>query len=154
MKLLGAEVLFLTHAAGGMNPERGDIVNVSSLKFSQDDTLDKEIVAQQQAMTYNMVDMFFTKIAPLVVLLILGLVALHTFANIMKRSAVEAQKYVEEVEYVDPFIAMHETEAEVEQEQDNNLFNVVIEKKKNDITEAIAQDPAEAARLLTTYIRE
>ena len=29
-----------------------------------------------------------------------------------------------------------------------------IERKKNDITEAIAQDPAEAARLLTTYIRE
>ena len=44
-------------------------------------------------------------------------------------------------------------EIEIEDPQDN-VFNVVIERKKSDITDAITQDPAEAARLLTTYIRE
>ena len=147
------EIENLVMAAGGMNPERGDVVNVSSLKFTQEEVKTLDEAQQQQAMTYNIIDMLLTKVAPLVVLLVLGLVALQTFANIMKRSSVEPQRYVEEVEYVDPFIAMQEAEVEIPQEEEN-IFNVVVERKKNDITEAITQDPAEAARLLTTYIRE
>lgn len=147
------EIENLVMAAGGMNPERGDVVNVSSLKFTQEETVTLDEAQQKQAMTYNIIDMLLTKVAPLVVLLVLGLVALQTFASIMKRSSVEPQRYVEEVEYVDPFLAMQEAEVEIPKEEEN-IFNVVVERKKNDITEAITQDPAEAARLLTTYIRE
>ncbi len=149
------EIENLVAAAAGMDLERGDMVNISSLKFTNDEDKQEDAQAQQSSMTYNIIELIFTKIAPLVILLILGLVALNTFATVLKRPETARGGRDEEEDYgIDPFLALQDAqEIELEDPQDN-VFNVIVERKKSDITDAIAQDPAEAARLLTTYIRE
>ncbi len=149
------EIENLVAAAAGMDLERGDMVNISSLKFTNEIDKQEDTKAQQDSMVYNIVELIFTKIAPLVILLILGLVALNTFATVLKRPEVARSYRDEEEDYgIDPFLALQDAqEIELEEPQEN-VFNVVVERKKSDITDAIAQDPAEAARLLTTYIRE
>ena len=154
------EIETLVQAAAGMDPERGDVVTVTSLKFSSDATpLEEQKEAEQKAMTANLVDFFFTKIAPLLVFFVLGIVALNTISSILKRPESAGRDLVEEVDYgPDPFLIMHQEQQQQAQQfesgPDPNAFNVIAEKKKNDITEAILQDPEEAARVLTTYIRE
>lgn len=149
------EIENLVAAAAGMDLERGDMVNISSLKFTNEEDKQEDAQAQQSSMTYNIVELIFTKIAPLVILLVLGLVALNTFATVLKRPETARGNRDEEEDYgIDPFLALQDAqEIELEDPQDN-VFNVIVERKKSDITDAIAQDPAEAARLLTTYIRE
>ena len=149
------EIENLVAAAAGMDLERGDMINISSLKFTNEVDKQEDTKAQQDSMTYNIIELIFTKIAPLVILLILGLVALNTFATVLKRPEVARSYRDEEEDYgIDPFLALQDAqEIELEEPQEN-VFNVVVERKKSDITDAIAQDPAEAARLLTTYIRE
>lgn len=149
------EIENLVAAAAGMDLERGDMVNISSLKFTNEEDKQEDTQAQQSSMTYNIVELIFTKIAPLVILLVLGLVALNTFATVLKRPETARGNRDEEEDYgIDPFLALQDAqEIELEDPQDN-VFNVIVERKKSDITDAIAQDPAEAARLLTTYIRE
>ena len=149
------EIENLVAAAAGMDLERGDMVNISSLRFTNEADKEEDTKAQQDSMVYNIIELIFTKIAPLVILLILGLVALNTFATVLKRPEVARSYRDEEEDYgIDPFLALQDAqEIEIEDPQDN-VFNVVIERKKSDITDAITQDPAEAARLLTTYIRE
>lgn len=150
------EIENLVEAAAGMNIERGDMINVSSLKFSAEETPTDELeVIEKQAMTASIVDFFFSKVAPLVVLLVLGLVALSTFGNVMKRPSGGTRHYIEEADHgVDPFLAMQDAQLADVEANVNTGFNVVIEKKKNDITDAVTSDPEEAARLLTSYIRD
>jgi len=153
------EIETLVQAAAGMNPDRGDVINVTSLKFSSDATpLDEQKEAEQKALTANLVDFFFTKIAPLLVFFILGIVALNTISSILRRPESSGHKdLIEEVDYgPDPFLMMQEQQMprELDEITGPSAFNIIIEKKKGDITEAILQDPGDAARLLTTYIRE
>lgn len=151
------EIETLVQAAAGMDSERGDVVTVTSLKFSSDATpLEEQKKAEKEAATTYLVDLFLTKIAPLLVLLVLGIVALNTIGNILKRPGSGYNDLVEEIDYgPDPFLVMQEHQAaQVDDLPQISAFNTIIERKKSDITEAIIQDPEEAARVLTSYIRE
>lgn len=149
------EIQSLVEAAAGMDLSRGDIINVTSLKFSQGEDSNSILAdAEKEAKSDRMLDIIFRQIAPLVVFLILGLVALSTISSIMKRTmaAAPTQRPLDDFGY-DPnsFLPAKDDDFEIEAEP---LFDNVVEKKKNEIVDLITTDPADAARLLTSYMRE
>lgn len=151
-----SEIESLVQAAAGMSIERGDMVNVTSLKFTSDETpAEEQKNIEKQMLTTNILEFFFTKVAPLLVFLILGLVALSTIGKLLNRPEGYRQSFVEEIDYgPDPFLLMQEAQAADAEPVNPNAFNVIVDKKKNDITDAILNDPEEAARVLTSYIRD
>lgn len=151
------EIKSLVAAAAGMDLSRGDMINVSSLKFTQSENLEDAaaLAADKQAMTANILDIVFKQIAPLLVFLVLGLVALSTIGSALKRPTAVASSLNQEESMFDPYMfvpdRLHEDHLTLEPEP---MFDNVIEKKKNEITDVISSDPADAARLLTSYMRD
>ena len=80
------EIENLVIAATGMDKARGDIVNVTSLKFTGIDNSEEleQDKAAQQAMTMEILTFIFKNVSPVFIILILGLIALHNFGNIFK----------------------------------------------------------------------
>jgi flagellar M-ring protein FliF len=145
------EIQNLVAAASGLNFERGDLVNVTSLKFTgitDEEALLKE--ATQDALIAHILDIVFKQIAPLLVFLILGLVALGTIRSIFKKEEKPETTVGYELDMLDPYI-LPEIEEPLEPEP---IFDPTVEKKKNDITSFVQTDPQDAARLITSYIKD
>lgn len=152
----------LVAAAAGMDPNRGDVVNVSSLKFMGIDNEEK--LQSQSEQKYERVmeilNFVFTNIAPLAIVLILGLIALSTFSSVLKRPDSQKQQYQEEPQFAgfDPYLALGSNDmgSEYMDHSDSTepVFTSVVDKKRGEIAETIMGDPQDAARLITSYIRE
>ena len=77
----------LVIAAAGMDVTRGDVVNVSSLKFMGIDKAEQlqTLNEEKYAKIMEMLGFIFTNVAPLLIVLVLGLVVLPTFSSIFKK---------------------------------------------------------------------
>jgi len=107
------------------------------------------------------VDYVTTKLGPLFVVLILGLVALFVIKDLMskagkvygKEDTYNAQKIIEptlpEIKDDIPDIILSESLPTIEAHLDPEL-----EKTRTELNETIMADPAEAARILTSFIRD
>lgn len=153
----------LVIAAAGMDISRGDVVNVSSLKFMGIDKAEQLQTQNEQkyAKAMEILEFLFTNVAPLLIVLILGLVALSTFSSIFKKQELAKAQYPEENQYggFDPYLIMGNSDNpdgeyieqgdSIEAKQNSDL-----DKKRAEITSIIMNDPQDAARLLTSYMKE
>ena len=154
------EIKSLVYAAAGMDAERGDIVNVSSLKFmgidkSEEIKQDKE---QQRAMILEILTFIFKNVAPVVIIVILGLMALNNFGNIFKNKPGEDELNKENQEAepaYDPYLMLQQNQTNTEDfYQPEIQFTSAVDRKKNEIINSILGNPEEAARVITSYIKE
>ena len=153
----------LVIAAAGMDVARGDVVNVSSLKFMGIDKAEQlqTLNEERYAKIMEMMEFIFSNVAPLIVVLVLGILGLTTFSSIFKKPEPPKPVYQEENQFngFDPYIMMGnndnvDTNYLEQADDDEPVFTSVVDKKRAEITDIIMSDPQDAARLLTSYIKE
>lgn len=149
------EIRNLVQSASGVNFERGDVISVSGLQF-EGANIDKKTTdaINKQYQQEQIVDTIITSVIPLFIVFILGLFALLVLrgfvsrlpkARIEKHSQEEitSKPVEEEVSETAPKIQFNPREIQSQKEQNINELN-----------EAILSSPEDAAKLLTSYIRE
>lgn len=153
----------LVIAAAGMDISRGDVVNVSSLKFMGIDKAEQlqTLNEERYAKIMEMMEFVFSNVAPLIVVLVLGILGLTTFSSIFKKPEPPKPVYQEDNQFsgFDPYLMMGNNDDVganyLEQPEDEQpVFTSVIDRKRSEITDIILSDPQDAARLLTSYIKE
>ena len=146
----------LVIAAAGMDVARGDVVNVSSLKFMGIDKAEQlqTLNEERYAKIMEMMEFIFSNVAPLIVVLVLGILGLTTFSSIFKKPEPPKPVYQEENQFngFDPYIMMGnndnvDTNYLEQAEDDEPVFTSVVDKKRAEITDIIMSDPQDAARL-------
>ncbi len=154
------ELQNLVLSAAGANYERGDVITVSSLQFeSLADDQKKQEVIEKEIKTKATVDYVTKDLGPLIVVLILGLAALFIIRGLMGKMGrtVEVadvhQKVFEpqlpQITEEVPEITLQETLPKIEANIDPEL-----ERARMELNDTIMADPAEAARLLVSYIKD
>ena len=154
----------LVIAAAGMDIARGDVVNVSSLKFMGIDKAEQLQTLNQERYSkiMEMLEFIFSNVAPLLVVLVLGILGLTTFSSIFKKPAPPKPVVQEDNQYnnaFDPYLLMGNGDSIDggfldQNESDEPTFTSIVDKKRAEITDIIMGDPQDAARLLTSYIKE
>ncbi len=154
----------LVVSASGVDANRGDAVTISSLQFSG---LAEEQAAQanldKEVKSASALKMWLNEIAPMLVILILGLAAIFTFKSLFKGVGSSAVAYLpqedmgggaeyehypsikDELGDLSDIESLPQLEAKLDPE---------LERIKNDLNETILNDTAEATRLLISYIRD
>lgn len=151
------ELKELVLSAAGIDYERGDVISVSGLQF-EGATIDKK-ANDELAKQYQQEQMIYTltsSVIPLIVVLVLGCFALFILKGFISRiptqKALEKkpqediqQRLIEEEEIRDssPRIEFNKRELQSQKEQTITELN-----------ETIMAAPQDAAKLLTSYIRE
>ena len=158
------EIENLVIAATGMDKTRGDIVNVTSIKFTGIDNTQEleQDKAAQQAMTMEILTFIFKNVSPVFIILILGLIALHNFGNIFKTPKPEENE-LEDLDAqddsalpsFDPYLMLQQNKTNTEDFYQQDIqYTSAVDKKKSEIINSILGNPEEAARILTSYIKE
>ena len=150
------ELKNLVLSASGVDYSRGDVISVSGLQF-EGATIDKK--AQDAfAEQYQKEQMFYfitSSVIPLIIVLILGCFALYILKNFISKmpSSRKLERRPEEIV---------ETAAE-EVEPEEELPKIELSKKEvktqkeqniNELNEAVMASPEEAAKLLTSFIKD
>ena len=150
------EVKNLVQSASGIDYSRGDVISVSGLQF-EGATIDKQS-QDDFAKQYQQEQLLYflsSSVIPLIAILILGGFALFILKNFV--SKIPTPKKVERVVQEDVHEAQQE---EIEQEE---VPRIEINKKEirsqkdqniNELNDAVMAAPEEAAKLLTSFIRE
>ena len=156
------EIKNLVIAACGMDTLRGDVVSVSSLKFTGIDNSEelKQSQKEKQEFILEILTFIFKNVSPVFIILILGLVALHNFGNIFKSPEPEIEE--EEIEEeatplpsFDPYLALQSNKTNDEDFYQQDIqYTSAVDKKKSEIINSILGNPEEAARILPSYIKE
>lgn len=157
------EIQNLVLSASGADYNRGDVITVSSMQF---ESLAEDKAAQEQMQkdlaTENSVEFWTTKVGPLAVVLILGLAALFVIKGLFKlggggAGAQSAESYNSKAfEAQLPTIKEEPTdliESEVLPQIEAHL-DPELERIRMELNDTILADPSEAARLLTSYIKD
>ena len=156
------EIKNLVMAAAGMDSERGDVVNVSSLKFTGIDNsqeLEQDKQAQQEFIL-EVLTFIFKNVSPVFIILILGLIALNNFGNIFKAPKPQEELTTEDdttdmIPSFDPYLALQNNQTNTDDFYQQDIqFTSAVDKKKSEIINSILENPEEAARILTSYIKE
>ena len=155
------EIKSLVLAAAGMDTARGDVVNVSSLKFTGIDKSEeiKQDKEQQAAMIMEILTFIFKNVAPVVIVLILGFIALNNFGNIFKGSKPKEDELNEENQEAqpafDPYLMLQQNQTTADDFYQQDIqFTSALDRKKNEIINSVLGNPEEAARIITSYIKE
>ena len=158
------EIKNLVIAAAGMDTSRGDVVNVSSLKFTGIDNSEEieKDKREQQEFILEVLTFIFKNVSPVFIILILGLIALHNFGNIFKTPKPEEEEVIPQEEEpqdilpsFDPYLALQNNYTNTDDfYQPDIQYTSAIDKKKSEIINSILENPEEAARILTSYIKE
>ncbi len=160
------ELTNLITTASGVNAERGDVVNISSLQFA---SIDEEKQAQEQAAQQyqkdSQADLIFNKILPLVVILILGIGALVVLSLFIKNMTGGGGSSGEYDEMYVPGSIYDERAQLLKTEVGDSLsveslpeldakLDTEFDKIKHDLCDTILSDPEEAAKILISYIKD
>ena len=155
------EIKNLVQAAAGIDTSRGDIVNVSSLKFTGIDKEEeiKQDKERQRDYILEVLTFIFKNVSPVIIIIILGLVALNNFGNLFKTTPPEEKTEEEEAEEAlptfDPYLALQQNQTNQEDFYNQEIqFTSAVDKKKSEIINNILGNPEEAARIITSYIKE
>ncbi len=150
------EISNLVQSAAGVNFDRGDTISVSGLQFEGAgiDKKNKDELAKQYQQE-QIIEVITTSIIPLIVVLVLGLFSLFILKSFISKlpatrriervqeEVVQRPSEEEEINEVAPKIQFNQREIQSQKEQNINELN-----------EAIMSAPEDAAKLLTSYIRE
>lgn len=150
------ELKNLILSASGIDYSRGDVISVSGLKF-EDAVIDRKATIDfaKQYQKEQIIDVVITSILPLIVVFILGLFALIVIRNFISRIPVlKVEKHTpQEI----PTRTVEEEEiSEIVPKVEFNRKEIASQKEQNitEINEAVMASPEDAAKLLTSYIRE
>lgn len=153
------EIQNLVLSAAGANYERGDVITVSSMQFeSLADDQKKQVALDKEIKKKATVDYVTKDLGPLLVVLILGLAALFIIRGLIGKVgrtvevAPPAENYEPQLPQITediPDVVTAETLPKIEANIDPEL-----ERARMELNDTIMADPAEAARLLVSYIKE
>lgn len=152
------ELQNLVLSASGANYERGDVITVSSLQFeSIAEEKAKQAQLDKEIKTKSTVDFLTKDLGPLLVVLILGLAALFVIRGVINRFGQTVEK--PEKQTFEPVLPPIEDNLDVLMSPDNMPkieanIDPELERAKMEINDTIMADPAEAARLLVSFIKE
>jgi len=147
------ELTNLIVSASGANLERGDIITITGMQFATDEEKQvTEKVLTEIQKTSN-IEFWVKNVAPMLVVLILGLSALFVFSSLIKKplqgqEVYSTENYYEEAEEEPDLLqvaSIPAIEAKLEPE---------LERMKSDLNNIILSDPSEAARLLLSYVKD
>lgn len=152
------EIKELIHSASGIDYERGDNISISGLQF-EGVTIDKKANEElaKQYQHEQTIYMVTSSVIPLVIVLILGcfaLTVLKGFVSKMPTSKKPAERKIveeipvrphEEEETIDVLPKIEINKREIQSQKDQSI---------TELNETIMASPEEAAKLLTSYIRE
>lgn len=154
------EIKNLVTAAAGIDNTRGDVVNVTSLKFTgidNSDELEQEKLDKRN-FTMEILVFLFKNLLPAVVILILGVIALRGFSNIFKGKIVVENNEDDKKEQLpafDPYLLLQNNQTNTEDFYQQEMhFTSAVDKKKSEIINSVLQNPEEAARILSSYMKE
>lgn len=153
----------LITTASGIDKERGDVVNVTSLQFA---SIEEEKQAKKEAQAEfdkdTQSDLIYNKVLPLVVVLLLGGGALAVLGSFLKNlggsssSGGSNENYLPNYDDRMPMLrgdmgdgmsveALPELDIKIDPEFD---------RIKHELSDSILSDPQEAAKILISYIKE
>ncbi len=150
------ELKNLILSAAGVDYSRGDVISVSGLQFeglATDRKLRDEVTKQYQQ--EQLLDIVITSVLPFLVILVLGVFALIVIKGFISRMPViKVDKHVPEE--ITTKVSEEEEMSEVSPRIEFNKKEIASQKEQNitEINEAIMSSPEDAAKLLTSYIRE
>lgn len=157
------EIQNLVLSASGADYNRGDVITVSSMQF---ESIAEDKVAQDQMQKDldkdNTIEFWTTKVGPLAVVLILGLAALFVIKGLFKLTGGNSDTQSEEPYNAKAFEAQLPT---IKEEPTELIQNEILpqieahldpelERVRMELNDTILADPTEAARLLTSYIKD
>ena len=151
------ELTNLIASSGGVNFERGDVINITSMQFAQTDA-ENQAKLLEEVQKQSMTDMIVGKLAPMAVILILGITALIIINNMIKKplegyevTTGSSPKSFPEIGADEDATGLLDIEMPplIETKLDPQL-----EKMKTELNDMILSDPADAARLILTFIKE
>lgn len=151
------ELKNLVQSAAGVSLDRGDSISVSGLQFEGvniDKRAKEEFTKQYQH--EQIIETVTTSVIPLVVVLVLGIFALFVLKSFVTRIPTIKKperrmpeeitaKMSEEEEVSESAPKIQFNQREIQSQKEQNI---------NELNEAIMSAPEDAAKLLTSYIRE
>ena len=151
------EIKNLVLSAAGVDYSRGDVISVSGLQF-EGATLDKKVNEEvtKQYQREQTIYMITSSVIPLIIVLVLGIFALLVLKGFISKLPTPtrterkppeeiASKIVEEEEAPETIQRTEFNKRELQSQKDQNI---------NELNEAIMAAPEDAAKLLTSFIRE
>jgi flagellar M-ring protein FliF len=157
------EIQNLVLSASGADYTRGDVITVSSMQF---ESIAEEKAAQDQMQkdlaAENNIELWTTKIGPLAVVLVLGLTALLVIKGLLKGGGGTSISQRDESFNPKSFEAqlptIREEPAELIENEPLPMIEAhldpELERVRMELNDTILADPAEAAKLLTSYIKD
>ena len=151
------ELKNLVLSASGVDYSRGDVISVSGLQF-EGASIDKKAQEDFAKQYQQEQTMYFitSSVIPLVVVLVLGCFALFILKNFVSKMPTpkrQERRMPEEIV---------ETQTE-DEEQEENLPKIELNKKEiksqkeqsiNELNEAVMASPEDAAKLITSFIKD
>lgn len=160
------EIQNLVLSASGADYNRGDVITVSSIQF---ESIAAEQAAQQEMekdlARENNIEFWTTKVGPLAVVLILGLTALLVIKGLLKGAGGGGARSIGPARE-DYNAKVFEAQLPTIQEAPTDLIesealpmieahlDPELERIRMELNDTILADPAEAAKLLTSYIKD
>lgn len=151
------EIKNLVLSAAGVDYSRGDVISVSGLQF-EGATIDKKAQEEfaEQYQKEQMMYFITSSVIPLIVVLILGCFALYILKNFIQK--MPSAKRREQIVTQEDIVERHD---EIEPEEDmpkielnRNEIKSQKEQSINEINEAVMASPEDAAKLLTSFIKD
>lgn len=151
------EIKNLVLSAAGVDYSRGDVISVSGLQF-EGATLDKKVNEEvtKQYQREQTIYMITSSVIPLIIVLVLGIFALLVLKGFISKLPTPtrterkppeeiASRIVEEEEAPETMPRTEFNKREIQSQRDQNI---------TELNEAIMAAPEDAAKLLTSFIRE
>lgn len=150
------ELKDLVLSASGVDYSRGDVISISGLQFegAKFDRKANENLAKQYQQE-QLLDVIITSVIPLIVVFILGLFALMVIKGFIAKMPTRVEKRIPEE--IQTKVSEEEEMAEVLPSKiEFNKKEMASQKEQNitEINEAVMASPEDAAKLLTSFIRE
>ncbi len=152
------EIKDLVISASGADMKRGDMITVSGMQFASGGETDSRPILKHMEQI-STIEFVIRQVGPLLVVLVLGLAALMVIKSAMKKPIQGEEVYeasggyyaspssdgFHEEDMFESVAPMPAIEANLDPE---------LEKMRGEINSTIVADPAEAARLLLSYIKD
>lgn len=157
------ELKNLVISASGANPERGDVVNITSMEFQSIADDEAQAAASAKASVdeqkQDMIDFVGSKVFPSIVILVLGLGALYILNSILNRPIQGQEVYNDYEEEEDYYVEDHHEAPELIVEKKpapviEAKLAPEVEKMRDEINSTVVNDPDEASRLILSFIKE
>ena len=151
------EIKDLILSAAGIDYSRGDVISVSGLQF--EGAVAEKIFNTEMEKQYQHEQLIYTitsSVIPLVIVLILGCFALVVLKGFVSKMPTPKRPEKKSVEEIIPKVIEEEEAPEVAPRVEFNKREIQSQKEQtiSEINEAVLAAPEDAAKLLTSFIRE